>query len=157
MIAYLTASSVLAWIAVTDVDLLLTPVPSEAFLARTGVAALASVGAGGSVLAGFVVGAEVEVLVAEQAAPALLAVALPGLAARPVLAAWVPAALVTGRALPAQTTLALTRLVTEAMALATARRTYGWGEETETFRQSHTQTPSPMVRLRNIKHLLSTL
>ena len=58
------------------------------------VGALAGVEAGGPVLAGLVVGAVVEVLVAEQAAPALLAVAGPGLIAGTVLAPGVPHALV---------------------------------------------------------------
>ena len=126
MSTYIAAASVLAWVAVTLVDLYLTPFTSEAFLACACVAALACVGAGCSVHAGFMVGAEVEVLVTEQSSPALLAVALPRLAAGAVHTVWVANALITGGALPAQSAFTLSRLVTIPMALATARRTDGW-------------------------------
>ena len=62
--------------------------------AAAGVGALTRVSAGGAVLAGPVVGAVVEVLVAEEAAPALVADALLGLLAGAVLAAGVGDALV---------------------------------------------------------------
>jgi len=122
----ITAPAVPAWIAVTAVDLDFTAVPGEAFLARARVTALACVGAGGPVPARLVVGAKVEVLVAEQAAPALLAVALPRLTACAVQTVWVATALVTSGAFPAQSTRTLPGLLTEAMVLATARRTYGF-------------------------------
>ena len=66
------------------------------------VRALARVEARAAVLARLVVGAVVEVLVAEQAAPALVAVALPRLLARAVQAARIADALVAQLALPAQ-------------------------------------------------------
>ena len=62
--------------------------------AAASVGALAGVEAGGSVLAGLVVGAVVQVLVAEETAPAVVAVALPRVLAGAVLAPGVPDALV---------------------------------------------------------------
>ena len=58
--------------------------------ARTGVRALASIEASGSVLAGPVVGAVVQVLIAKEAAPAFLAMASPGLVAGSMLATRIP-------------------------------------------------------------------
>lgn len=117
---YITAASILAGVAATLVDLYLASVPTEAFLARTRVTALASVGACCSVHAGLVVGAEVKVLVTEEAAPALLAVALPRLATGPMHTARVADALIAGRTLPARATFALSRLFTVPMALTAA-------------------------------------
>ena len=68
--------------------------PGEPRRAAAGVGSLTRVPAGGAVPAGPVVGAVVEVLVAEEAAPALVAVALVGPAASPVDAARVADALV---------------------------------------------------------------
>ena len=62
--------------------------------AAASVGTLAGVEAGGSVLAGLVVGAVVQVLVAEETAPAVVAVALPRVLAGAVLAPGVPDALV---------------------------------------------------------------
>ena len=72
--------------------------------AGAGIGSLAGVQAGGAVHAGRVVGAVVEVLVAEEAAPAGAALALVGLGAHAVLAARVPLAPVALVALPALTT-----------------------------------------------------
>ena len=68
--------------------------------AGASVRSLAGVEASAAVLARLVVGAVVEVLVAEQAAPALVAVALPRLLAGTVIAARVPDALVAQLSLP---------------------------------------------------------
>ena len=68
-----------------------------AWRAAAGVGALAGVPAGSAVPAGPVVGAVVEVLVAEEAAPALLAEALVRLLARAVDAARVQDAAVAKR------------------------------------------------------------
>ena len=51
----------------------------EARRTRAGVRALAGVEAGAAVVAGLVIGTVVEILVAEEAAPAFVAEALPGL------------------------------------------------------------------------------
>lgn len=59
----------------------------EAGRAGAGVAALAGVEAGATVVAGLVVGAVVEILVAEEPAPALVAETFPGLLAAAVEAA----------------------------------------------------------------------
>lgn len=87
--------------AVTLLHEQLTVGASEAWEAGAGVAALPCVHAGGAVLTRLVVGAEVQVLVAEQAAPALLTVALPGQLAGAVFTGWVFLTLVTERTLPA--------------------------------------------------------
>ncbi len=76
--------------------------PSPSGRAAAGVAALAGVPARGTVLTRPVVGAVVEVEVAEEAAPALVAPALVRLAARAMLASWVPDALVAQRTRPAR-------------------------------------------------------
>lgn len=89
------------------------------------VAPLARVGAGGAVPAGLVVRAVVEVLVAEKAPPALLAVALPGLLAGAVETAWVPDALVAVPALPAHSALAFPWLVTKSVLLIAPWQTDG--------------------------------
>lgn len=73
----------------------------ESGLALAGVGSLAGVEAGASVLAGLVVGAEVQVLVAEETAPALVALALPRLLAGAVDAARVGLALGAQGSLPA--------------------------------------------------------
>ncbi len=104
MYTHIAAASVLAGVAVTLVGFQLTVGASEAGPAGAGVAALACVSAGCTVGAGLVIGAVVEVLVAEEAPPALLTVTLPWLAARPVEAAWVADAFIAGGALPAHAT-----------------------------------------------------
>ena len=72
-----------------------------AWRAGAGVGSLAGVPACGAVAAGLVVGAVVEVLVAEETAPALVAATLVGLLAGAVHAAGVELALVAVRAGPA--------------------------------------------------------
>ena len=74
------------------------------------------------------VGAVVEVLVAEEPAPALLAVALPRLATRPVQAARVADALGAGGALPAHATLAAPGGLAVAVLFTAVRRADGWME-----------------------------
>lgn len=69
----------------------------EAGRALACVRSLSGVGAGPAVVTRLVVGAEVEVLIAEQAAPALLADALPLHAAGSVHASWIHFTLVTIR------------------------------------------------------------
>jgi hypothetical protein len=73
-------------------------------LGRTGaeVGTLASVEAGAAVLAGLVIGAVVEILIAKQTAPTHVAVALPRLLARAVHTAWIADALVAQLSLPSQ-------------------------------------------------------
>lgn len=70
--------------------------------AGTGVRALTRVKTGATVLAGFVIGAVVEILIAEQTTPTFVAITLPRLLAGSVKAAWVPDALVAQFALPSQ-------------------------------------------------------
>ena len=121
MYTHVAAASVLAGVAVALVGLQLTVGASVAGPAGAGVAALPCVGAGGTVGAGLVVGAVVEVLVAEEAPPALLTVTLPRLAARPVEAAWVADALAAGGALPAHATCTAPRGLAVAMPLTAVR------------------------------------
>lgn len=129
---YITAAAIFAWIAVALIGLDLTVDTTEARLASAGVAALACVRACGVVLAGFMIGAEVKVLVAEQAAPAFFADALKRLAAGSMQTPRVPLALVAEGALPPETTLALTRGLTITVRAATARRADGcWKQEAE--------------------------
>ena len=64
---------------------------------------MAGVEAGGSVAAGLVVGAVVQVLVAEEAAPSIVAVALPGVLARSVFASRISDALIAEWSGPAAT------------------------------------------------------
>lgn len=101
---HIAAASIFARVAVTFVGLQLTVGAAKAWPARAGVAALTRVGAGRPVGTGFVIGAVVEVLVTEEAPPALLAVALPRLAACSVEATWVADAFIAGGALPAHAT-----------------------------------------------------
>ncbi len=79
--AYVATASVLARVAVALVGLDLAGFTAKAGLADAGVAALAGVGTGGVIHAGLVIGAEVQILIAEQASPAFLASALKGLVA----------------------------------------------------------------------------
>lgn len=122
------AASALAGVAVALVGLDLAAQPREAGPAAAGVAPLAGVGAGGAVLARPVVGAVVQVLVAEEAPPALLAVALPGLRAGAVEAARVADAVLAEGALPADPALALAGLLAVAVAVAAAGQADGWRE-----------------------------
>lgn len=122
---YVTAAAVLAWIAVALVGLELAVGATEARLAGTRVAPLTRVCACGVILAGFMIGAEVKVLVAEQAAPAFLAVALKRLVASSMQAPRVPLALIAEGALPPKATLALTRGLTITVLIAAARRADG--------------------------------
>ena len=89
-------------VALVD-DALLAVAAREADGAAAGVV-LAGVEAGRPVVAGPVVGAEVEILVAHLTAPAVVAVAGPGLAAGAVDAAGVDLALGAQRTLPALVT-----------------------------------------------------
>lgn len=94
-VPYLASASIKTWLVrafVGDPRLTIGSGPSGWATARVG--ALARVEASGAVLARLVVGAVVEVLVAEQTAPALVAVALVGLLAGPVFAAGVADAFV---------------------------------------------------------------
>ena len=77
---------------------------SVARWAAAGIRPLSSVEAGGSIAARFVVGAVVQVLVAEETTPAIVAVALPGVLAGAVLASRVSNALVAKRTGPTITT-----------------------------------------------------
>lgn len=72
----------------------------ESGFALACVRSLACVEAGASVLAGLVVGAVVQVLVAEQTTPALVALALPRLFAGSVHASWVSFAFCAQSSLP---------------------------------------------------------
>ena len=99
--AYLTLAAVPAGILVTLVHHPLLAVPAgEADGAGAGVV-LAGVEAGGSVVAGPVVGAEVEVLVAHLTSPALGALTGPGLGAGAVHTAGVDLAVLAEVSLPA--------------------------------------------------------
>lgn len=126
---HVATASVLAGVAVAFVGLQLTVGAPKARPARAGVAALTRVGAGGPVGAGLVIGAVVEVLVAEEAPPTLLAVALPRLAARSVEATRVADAFIAGGALPAHATCTAPRGLAVAVLLTAVRRADGWRTE----------------------------
>lgn len=121
MLTHVTAASVLAWVAVTLVDLQFTVGAPESWPAGARVTALAGVGAGGPVGAWLVVGAVVQVLIAEQTSPAFLADALPRLTACSMEAAWVAHTLIAVRPLPPQAALAVPRGLAVAMCLAAVR------------------------------------
>lgn len=123
--AYVAAASILARVAVALVGLDLAGFTTEAGLADAGVAALTGVGAGGIIHAGFVIGAEVQILIAEQASPAFLASALKRLVAGAMQAPWISLALVAEGALPPEAALTLTGGLTITVLLATARRADG--------------------------------
>ena len=102
--SYLTLTPVHAGKLVALVDDLLLAVPAgEADGTGAGVV-LASVEARGAVVAGSVVGAEVEIFVAHLTSPALLTLTCPGLGTRPVDTAWVDLTLLTSVSLPALVT-----------------------------------------------------
>ena len=102
--SYLTSSTVSAGSFITSVDHLdLTVSAGEADGTGAGVV-LASVEARGAVVAGSVVGAEVEIFVAHLSSPALLTLTCPGLGTRPVDTAWVDLTLLTSVSLPALVT-----------------------------------------------------
>lgn len=122
---YITAASILAWIAVAHVGLVLAVDASEAGLAGASVAPLACVCAFGIILAGFMIGAEVKVFVAKQAAPSFLTVALKRFFACSMQAARVAHALIAEGALPPEATRALTRGITMTMGFTAARRADG--------------------------------
>ena len=69
---------------------------------HTSIGTLAGVEAGAAILAGAMVGAEVEVLVAEQSAPALFTVTLEGLVAGALMAAGVLDAAITMGSFPSE-------------------------------------------------------
>lgn len=117
------ASTILARVGITFIDFNLTIGACVARSARTSVAPLTSIGACGTILAGLVVGAVVQVLVAEKATPAFLAVALPWLLTGTMKAAWVSDALITVSPLPAHSAFAFPRLVAKAVLLVTSRQT----------------------------------
>lgn len=129
MFTHVAAASVLAGVAVTLVGLQLTVGASKAGPAVASETALACVGAGCTISAWFVVGAVVQVLVAEEAPPALLTVTLPWLAACPVETAWVADAFIAGRALPAHAARTAPRGLAVAMPLTAFRRADGWRGE----------------------------
>lgn len=122
---YIAAASILARVAVTFIGLQLTVGAAKAWPACAGVAALTRVGAGRPVGTGFVIGAVVEVLVAEEAPPALLAVALPRLGACSVKATWVADAFIAEGALPAHATCTSPWGLAVTMLLAAIRRADG--------------------------------
>lgn len=93
--------SVHARLLLTVGDLSVAIGPHESRLALTRVRALARVEAGAAVLAGFVVRAVVQILVAEETAPAFVALALPGFLAGAVHAARIGFAFCAEGALPA--------------------------------------------------------
>lgn len=90
------------------------------------VAPLACVGTGGSIPAWLMVSAVVQVLVAEEAPPAFLAVTLPGLLTGTMETAWVSDTLIAVTALPANSALALPWLVTISVLLVTPWQTDGF-------------------------------
>lgn len=116
------ASTILARVGITFVDFNLAAGACVPRSARTSVAPLTGVGACGTILAWLVVSAVVQVLVAEKAAPAFLAVALPWLLTGTVQAAWVSDALITVPPLPTHSALAFPRFVAEAVLLVTPRQ-----------------------------------
>ncbi len=158
--AYVATSSVLARVAVALVGLDFAGFATEARLADAGVAALTGVGTGGVIHAGLVIGAEVQILVAEQASPAFLASALKGLVAGAMQAPRVSLALVAEGALPPEAALALTGGLTITVLLATARRADGClkrrGRERGTLEWLGIIKQPPFWRLSHIKYLLST-
>ena len=89
------------------------------------VRSLSSVKAGATVLARLVVGAVVEILVAKEAAPSFIAIALVGLLAGAVKAARVADALVAQLSLPAKFAEAFVGLVAEAVLIVAARKADG--------------------------------
>lgn len=125
MDSYVAAASVFAGVAVALVGFQLTVGAAEAGPAGARVAALARVCARGAVGTRLVVGAVVEVLVTEEAPPALLTVALPRLAAGAVEAAGVAHTLAAGGALPAHATRTAPRGLAVAVLLAAVRRADG--------------------------------
>lgn len=96
---------------------------AEARGTRALVTSGTTVMARGSVLARAVVGAVIEVLVAEQTTPAIFTIATPGVGARAVGAVGVTTTLVTELALPATHTLAFVWLIAVSVLLMTTRQT----------------------------------
>lgn len=117
------ASTILARVGVTFIDFNLTVGACVPRSARTSVAPLTSVGACGTILTRLVVGAVVQVLVAEKATPAFLAVALPRLLTGTMKAAWVSDALITISPLPTHSAFAFPRFVAKAVLLIASRQT----------------------------------
>lgn len=120
-----TAAAVLARIAVALIGLDLAVGATEARLAGASVAPLAGVCASGIILARLMIGAEVKVLVAEQATPAFLAVTMKRLVAGSMQTPGVPLALIALGALPPEATLALTRGLTITVLVTAARQADG--------------------------------
>lgn len=115
---HVAAASVLAGVAVALVYLQLAVGAAVAGPAGAGVAALACIGAGGPISTRLVVGAVVQVLVAEEATPSFLTHALPRLRAGAMETARVPHTVAAGRTLPAQATLTLPRRLAVTVAIA---------------------------------------
>jgi hypothetical protein len=102
---YLASSSIETGLMRTLIgDSCLAVGSSVAGRAAASVRPLSGVEAGGSVATGLVVGTVVEVLVAEEAAPPVVAVALPGFLAGPVLAAGISNTLIAKRSGPTTST-----------------------------------------------------
>lgn len=119
----LTAASVATGVAITLAELQLAVYASVARATGAGIAPLPAVGARGPILARGMVGAVVEILVTEQASPALITSALPGGAAGAMATAIVGDAFVAQAALPARAADALCRLAAVAVLFMTARKT----------------------------------
>lgn len=117
------AASVPTRVSRTFVDLDLTAGTCVSRQTGASVAALVSIGTGGSIETGLMVCTVVQILVAEEPTPSLLAVTLPGLLAGAMEAAWVTDTVITVTPTEANATLALSRFITEAMFFITARKT----------------------------------
>lgn len=94
-------ASIPTGLAVALPDLSVTRVPCEARLAGTGVAPLARVHTGGPVTTRLVMGTIVQILVTEEASPALFAGALPGLLTGAVFTGRMSLTLIAEGSLPA--------------------------------------------------------
>lgn len=123
MITYIAAASIFAWVTGAFIALNLAVGSRVSGSAVAGIAPLTGIGAAGSILAWFMVGAVVQVLVAEQATPAFLAGAFKWLRARSVQTAGVSHTLITEPTLPSHTTFAFPGHLAETMRLAAAWQT----------------------------------
>lgn len=103
---YNTRGAIYARLVGAVVPLDLTVGSGVPFRTAAGVASLAGVCASSTILARLVIGAIIEILIAKQSAPALVAVALPRLVASTMGTSGVPDALVTGLSLPTHSTSA---------------------------------------------------
>lgn len=140
----ITAASVPAGVAGALIALDLTVGTGESWPTVAGVAPLSSVGAAGAVSAWLMVGTVVQVLIAEEATPALLTGALKRLRAGSMQTTWISHTLIAKATLPSHAALTFSGHFTETVRLTASRKT-DWFSAILALPASQAEAPSFIV------------